>query len=78
MAASGAVTIRPMTKAEVGVAVDWAEREGWNPGIFDGECYYAVDPQAFFAVLLDGRLIGSFSIMVYPDAFAFGGFYILS
>lgn len=77
MAASGEITVRPMTEAEVGVAVDWAEREGWNPGISDGECYYAVDPEAFFAVLLDGRMIGSFSIMVYPGGFAFGGFYIL-
>lgn len=77
MAASGEIAIRPMTRTEVGIAVDWAEREGWNPGLSDGECYYAVDPQAFFAVLLDGRLIGTFSIMVYPDEFAFGGFYIL-
>lgn len=77
MAASDTIAVRPMTKAEVGIAVDWAEQEGWNPGLSDGECYYAVDPRAFFAVLLDGRLIGSFSIMVYPGGFAFGGFYIL-
>lgn len=66
-----------MTKAEVGTAVDWAEREGWNPGLSDGDCYYAVDPKAFYAVLLEDRLIGSFSIMAYSDNFAFGGFYIL-
>ncbi|MDV2480835.1 GNAT family N-acetyltransferase [Methanoculleus sp. Wushi-C6] len=77
MAASGEITVRPMTKIEVGIAIDWAEREGWNPGLSDGDCYYAVDPQAFFAVLHDGRLIGSFSVMVYRDGFAFGGFYIL-
>lgn len=77
MAASGEITIRPMTKAEVVIAVDWADQEGWNPGLSDGDCYYAVDPKAFYAVLLDGRLIGSFSIMPYPAGFAFGGFYIL-
>ncbi|MDK2988521.1 MAG: hypothetical protein PWR16_50 [Methanoculleus sp.] len=42
-----------MTKAEVGIAVDRAEREGWNPGLSDGDCYCAVDPKAFFAVVLD-------------------------
>lgn len=43
----------------------------------EGEVGIAVDPKAFFAVVLDGRLVGSFSIMVYSDEFAFGGFYIL-
>jgi GNAT superfamily N-acetyltransferase len=43
----------------------------------EGEVGIAVDPKAFFAVVLDGRLVGSFSIMVNSDEFAFGGFYIL-
>jgi GNAT superfamily N-acetyltransferase len=78
MAASEEIEIRPMTKAEVDIAVHWADREGWKSGLSDGECYYEVDPRAFSAVLLDGRLIGSFSVMVYSKRFAFRGFYILS
>ncbi len=73
----GTITVRPMAMPEIGIAIDWADSEGWNPGIHDGECYHAIDPEAFRAVLLDGHLAGSFSLMVYSDRFAFGGFYIV-
>lgn len=31
------VTIRRMTKADIGLAIDWAAGEGWNPGLHDAD-----------------------------------------
>jgi len=42
--------IRRMTRDEVEFAIDLAAEEGWNPGIHDGECFYATDPNGFFVV----------------------------
>ena len=38
---------RPLTIAEVQHAVDWAGREGWNPGVHDAECFRPTDPDGF-------------------------------
>jgi len=69
--------VRTMRQEEVRVAVDWAEKEGWNPGIHDAEAFYAADPGGFFIAELDGEPIGSVSVVNYDEAFAFAGLYIL-
>ncbi|WP_319546730.1 GNAT family N-acetyltransferase [Ruegeria conchae] len=65
--------IRPFTEAEVQHAVDWAGREGWNPGVHDAECFRPTDPDGF----LDGEMISSVSAVNYDDSFSFLGFYIV-
>jgi ribosomal protein S18 acetylase RimI-like enzyme len=72
-----AYTVRVMTRAEVDLAVDWAAREGWNPGLDDARIFHATDPQGFFVGVLDGEPIASISIVAYDDSFAFLGFYIV-
>jgi hypothetical protein len=39
--------IRPMTEADLAIAVDWAAAEGWNPGLGDAAPFRAEDPQGF-------------------------------
>ncbi len=70
-------TIRPLTAAEVQYAVDWAGREGWNPGAHDAECFRTTDPGGFLGGFLDGEMIASVSAVNYDDTFAFLGFYIV-
>lgn len=69
--------IRTMQREEVQTAVDWAEQEGWNPGIHDAAAFYAADPGGFFVAELDGEPIGSVSVVNYGETFAFAGLYIL-
>lgn len=66
-----------MGREEVEIAVDWAEQEGWNPGIHDAEAFHAADPGGFFIAELDGEPIGSISVVNYSEAFAFAGLYIV-
>jgi len=69
--------IRSMTRVEVDELVDWAAREGWNPGIHDADSYWATDPEAFIAAELDGELIGGGAITSYDGEFGFMGLFIV-
>ncbi|MGE5496776.1 MAG: GNAT family N-acetyltransferase [Syntrophothermus sp.] len=72
-------TIRTMTSDEVeNIAVKWADAEGWNPGLYDSECFYNTDPEGFLIGLLDGKPAACISAVKYDDSFGFIGFYIVS
>ncbi len=77
METSMAYSIREMKKEEVGLALKWAETEGWNPGVNDAECFYAADPNGFLMGELDGEMIGSISAVKYGQDFGFLGLYIV-
>jgi hypothetical protein len=69
--------IRPMTRADLDVAVEWAAQEGWNPGLADAECFHAADPAGFLLGSLGAEPAGCISVVTYGAAFAFLGFYIV-
>jgi GNAT superfamily N-acetyltransferase len=74
---SNELVIRNMTRSEVDVLVEWAAREGWNPGIHDAELFWATDPAAFIAADLEGEWIGGGAITSYRGEFGFMGFFIV-
>ncbi len=45
--------IRPMKPDEMELAIDWAHKEGWNPGLNDAKCFYNADPNGFFVGLVN-------------------------
>jgi len=67
--------IRRMTRRELDIALDWAAAEGWNPGINDGNCFYAADAGGFLAGFLGDKMIASISAVKYGKSFSFIGFY---
>nr|WP_324634617.1 GNAT family N-acetyltransferase [Phormidium sp. CCY1219] len=69
--------IRPLSRDEIDTAVDWAAREGWNPGAQDAACFAVQDGQGFWGGFLDGEMIACISVVTYGAAFAFLGFYIV-
>ncbi|MGD6934389.1 MAG: GNAT family N-acetyltransferase [Candidatus Bathyarchaeia archaeon] len=71
------VKIVNMTAEEVQTAIQWAQAEGWNPGLHDGECFYNTDPKGFYAAKINGKTVGTVSIVKYSDDFAFAGFYVV-
>lgn len=71
------LVIRGMSRAEVDVLIDWAAREGWNPGLHDAAIFWAHDPDAFIAAELRGEFIGGGAITAYGDEFGFMGFFIV-
>lgn len=71
------LTIRGMTRAELGTLVDWAADEGWNPGLHDAELFWTADPEGHVAAELNGELIGGGSIVSYGGLFGFMGLFIV-
>ena len=70
-------TIRSMTLSDLQIALDWAQAEGWTPGINDATAFYAADPGGFLVGEIDGEPISSISAVRYDDNFGFIGLYIV-
>lgn len=66
-----------MSRSELDELVDWAAREGWNPGLHDAALFWASDPEAFLAADHDGEMIGGGAITSYGGKFGFMGFFIV-
>jgi GNAT superfamily N-acetyltransferase len=69
--------IRAMRPDEIGIALDWAAAEGWNPGLHDAACFALIDPEGFFIGEIDGVPAATISCVDYDERFAFLGFYIV-
>jgi hypothetical protein len=74
---AGTFSIRGMKRSEIDMAIDWAEAEGWNPGIHDSDCFYAADPNGFLIGLLDDAPVAMVSAVAYGDSYGFMGFYMV-
>lgn len=68
--------IRNLTLPEVRQLLNWAEAEGWNPGIDDAEPFFATDPNGFFGCFIGDRMASAISAVRYGHDFGFIGLYI--
>jgi hypothetical protein len=69
--------IRPMSQADLAVAIGWAADEGWNPGLGDAGPFRAEDPEGFLMGWLGDQPVASISVVRYGAGFGFLGFYIV-
>ena len=69
--------IRPALREEMGFFLDRAAEEGWNPGLGDGEPFFAADPEGFLLGFLGEEPVGCVSAVAYGGTFGFLGFYIV-
>ena len=75
--ASNRYHIRPMTRRELDSAISWAAAEGWNPGLYDADCFYSADPSGLLMGFLDDEPVASITAVKYGQSFGFIGFYIV-
>ena len=68
--------VEGMTPAELDGALAWAAAEGWNPGRHDAPAFWAADPDGFFVLKVDGRVVSTLAAVRYDDGFGFLGLYI--
>lgn len=59
------------------IMLEWADSEGWNPGLYDSESFYSADPHGFFIGFLDEKPVSCISVVKYNPGFAFLGFYMV-
>lgn len=56
--------------------VEWAAREGWNPGLADAEAFFAADPEGFLGAFRGGEMLACISAVRTGETLGFIGFYI--
>ncbi len=71
-----ALAIRPMRRADLDRAIDWAAAEGWNPGLDDAEAFLAADPEGFLMGFLGDEPVACISVVAYGAAYGFLGLFI--
>ena len=69
-------TIRNIKAKEVEILLDWAAKEGWNPGIDDGSLFHTADPNGFFMAYEGARPVAGISVIQQGGAHGFLGLYI--
>jgi GNAT superfamily N-acetyltransferase len=69
--------VRPMSRQDLGLALDWAGREGWNPGLNDNDCFYAADRDGFLIGCQGQEPVACISSVKYGENYGFIGFYIV-
>ena len=62
-------------REDLDIMIEWAAREGWNPGLNDAECFWAADPEGFWTARLNGEMVACMSVVRHERGFAFLGFY---
>ncbi|MBW9066094.1 GNAT family N-acetyltransferase [Rhizobium herbae] len=68
--------IRKASRADLDILIDWAAREGWNPGLDDAAAFWAADPEGFWIAEEDGVVAAGLSLVRYGAAYAFLGLYL--
>nr|HPN39117.1 GNAT family N-acetyltransferase [Melioribacteraceae bacterium] len=69
--------IRNMKEEETVIAIDWASKEGWNPGVYDLKAFYKTDPTGWWIGLLKDEPISVITAIKYKSGFSFVGFYVV-
>ena len=68
--------IRRLKPSEFTLAVEWATKEGWNPGHADAEVFFNTDPEGFWGAFDKKGMAAVISAVQYSSDFGFVGFYI--
>lgn len=73
---SSANRVTQLTRSDLDTLMNWAEDEGWNPGLDDANAFWATDPSGFWGIKQEGGLIAGISAVKYEGDYGFIGFYI--
>ncbi len=69
--------IRIAERRDLGVIIDWAAAEGWNPGLDDADAFWAADPKGYHVLEVNGELTAAVSLVRYARDYGFLGFYMV-
>ena len=69
--------INKMSFEDMSFAISSANSEGWNPGLFDADCFYHADPNGFLMAKIESNTVGCISAVAYNDNYGFIGFFLV-
>ncbi len=65
-----------LTQDNVAVLLQWAESEGWNPGVDDAQAFFNADPRGYLGVVVGKEMVAAISVVRQSASFAFLGLYM--
>jgi hypothetical protein len=71
------VVLKKLIYENVEELFEWAQNEGWNPGLNDASIAFNSFPDDFIGYFLDDEMIAAGSIVNYDGAFGFMGLFIV-
>lgn len=71
------MTIRNLTQSEVRQLVQWADNEGWNPGVDDASLFWNLDSEGYLGIEVENQMIGGGAIIKHNPMFGFMGLFIV-
>lgn len=69
--------IQQLNRTDLNILIDWASKEGWNPGKNDAEVFWNTDPVGFYGFFYEGNLIAAGAVISYSNEFGFMGLFIV-
>ena len=67
---------RKAARPDLDIFMDWAAREGWNPGLDDATAFFAADPDGYWLAEEEGQIVAALSLVHSGPDYAFLGFYM--
>ena len=77
MKAVPAHRIQRMSRTDLALALQWATREGWNPGLHDTDLFHAIDPRGHFMAWIGEQPVACISGLRHGVGYGFIGLYIV-
>ncbi len=68
--------IKTLDKPDLMTVLDWAAREGWNPGLDDVDAFFLADATGYHGVFDGDELVSCVSVVKHDPLFAFLGLYL--
>lgn len=69
--------IKKLNQQQLHLLVEWARREGWNPGPDDASAFFSADPEGHYGYFEDEKMIAGGSLISYQGQFGFMGLFIV-
>jgi hypothetical protein len=69
---------KKLNKLNLNTLLDWASKEGWNPGKNDADIFWANDPDAYYGLFENNELVAGGAITAYNKEFGFMGLFIVN
>lgn len=69
--------LKQLNKSDLRTLLDWAKKEGWNPGEYDFDVFWKTDPNGYYGFYFDNKLIAGGAIISYNQVYGFMGLFIV-
>ncbi len=76
LSAPAVICVKPMCKKELEMVFTWSAKEGWNPGKYEAEAFYAINPNGYMLLTINNVPAACLLSVRYTREYAFMALYI--